>query len=167
MKASLTSSLRDSNTFQCIMGITSPTLCHKCTLHASQWHQQWPLSLPEEVHHGSRQARTVSVDTSESLKQSEAMSTAALTFTRRSSLRLRALKHQSDLRDIRTTALWLADDLVTSALVWRYVGCTLKCRLLFQKNKRKLIRHMWSSVTWEYFFLIFLLKLFWNFISHF
>lgn len=29
-----------------IMGIISPTLCHKCMQHASEWQEQWPLSLP-------------------------------------------------------------------------------------------------------------------------
>lgn len=29
-----------------IMGIISPTLCHKCMQHASEWQEQWPLSVP-------------------------------------------------------------------------------------------------------------------------
>lgn len=29
-----------------IMGIISPTLCHKFMQHASEWQEQWPLSLP-------------------------------------------------------------------------------------------------------------------------
>lgn len=29
-----------------IMGIISPTLCHKCMQHASECQEQWPLSLP-------------------------------------------------------------------------------------------------------------------------
>lgn len=28
------------------MGIISPTLCHKCMQHASEWQEQWLLSLP-------------------------------------------------------------------------------------------------------------------------
>lgn len=55
-----------------IMGIIFPTLCHKCMQHASEWHEQWPLSLPSPAWRwggasweADRQTGPYSSDTSE------------------------------------------------------------------------------------------------------